>query len=65
MDLVPGGGVGGSFIIEWFELACTAREFRLGELRNEVSSADGDELILEALRLVALRSLCFARVAGS
>jgi hypothetical protein len=65
MDLVPGGGVGGSFTKLWFELALTALALKLCALCIELSREDGDELMLDALRPVALKSLFFARAAGS
>ena len=66
IDLVPGDNVGGSFVMFWFEFACAALELMLCALRIGLSSEeDGDELMLEALTLVVLKCLFFAREAGS
>jgi hypothetical protein len=64
-DLSPGEGVGGSFAIVWLAFACTALELNVCAVRIVFSREDGDELMLDALKLAVLITFVLARLAGS
>jgi len=65
-DLIPGDGIGGSFIIFWPEFPCTALEFIPWEFRMVASKEEeGEELMLEALKLFEVATLPLIKLAGS
>lgn len=65
-DFDAGDEISGSLIMFWLVFACTALELVVWEDRIVLSKLeDGDELIIEVLKLLLPASLPFARLAGS